>query len=66
MDAALFTVDVDIDVTAFADGKIELRRLEVFRKIRIVVVLAVKFAEGQNVAVKGQARLYGIVQDFFI
>ena len=66
MDAALFAVDVDVDVAAFADRQVELGRLKVLRKVRIVIVLAVKFAEGQNVAVKCQPCLYGIVQDFFI
>ena len=65
-DAALFAVDVDVDVAAFADRQVELGRLKVLRKVRIVIVLAVKFAEGQNVAVKCQPCFYGIVQDFFI
>ena len=66
MDAALFAVDVDVDVTAFADRQVELGRLEVLRQIRIVVVLAVEFAERQDVAMQGQAGFDGIMQNFFI
>ena len=47
MDAALFAVDVDVDVAAFADRQVELGRLKVLRKVRIVIVLAVKLLKGK-------------------
>ncbi len=66
MDTALFAVDIDVDVAAFANRQVELGRLEVLRQIGIVVVLAVEFAERQDVAMQGQAGFDGIMQYFFI
>mgnify|MGYP000110740932 CR=1 FL=1 len=65
-DAFLLACNIDIDPAMLDDWQIILGRLPVLRQIRIVVVLAVEFAERQDVAMQGQAGFDGIMQYFFI
>lgn len=65
-DLFLFSVYFDIKMASFADWKIELRCLEVLRKIRIIIILAVKLAEAGNLAIQGKACTYCKFQYSFI
>ena len=61
-----FAAHFDIQITAFADRQVILRGLEVFRQVRIIVVLAVKFAVSGNFAIQSQAGTNRKLQHFFV
>ena len=65
-DALLAVFRIDIHVAMLSDRQIVLGGLEVFRQIRIVVVLAVKLAEFIDGAVQGETRLDGKLHHPFI
>ena len=54
---------IDIHIAMLTDGQVKLRGLEVLRQIRIVVVLAVKFAEMVDFAIHSETGLDGKLND---
>ena len=66
MNAACLAPDFDIDIAIEADRQIILGCLEILWQIGIVIILTVEFAERQDIAVKCQSGLYGIMENFLI
>ncbi len=65
VDAALLAVDVDVDITALANRQVELGRLEVFRQIGIVIVLAVELHDGYGLPFQGPVPDHAAAFHFF-
>ena len=61
-----FTAYFDVQIAVFADRQIILRGLEIFRQVRVIVVLAVKFAVMRNFAVQCQSGADRKFQHFFV
>ena len=61
-----FAVDFDIEVAVFTDRQVKLRGLEVLREVRVVIVLAVEFAEAGDLAVQCETGADSVFEDFLI
>lgn len=53
-------------MAVLADGQVVLGGLEILRQVRVVVVLAVEFAEAGDLAVQRKARAHGKFEDFLV
>ena len=61
-----FAVDFDIEVAVFTDRQVELRGLEILRKIGVIIVFAVEFAEAGDLAVQSKTGADSVFEDFLI
>ena len=65
-DTAYFPIHFHVEIAMFTDWQVKLGSLEILRKVRIVIILSVKFAETGDFAVQCQSGTHSKFKYFLI